>query len=79
MKPTGLSLQKIFKFISLMILVGLLQSCAQLSELANVSKPSLSVVDMNITGLTLQDIELTADIEINNPNNKFIQLHIRYK
>jgi len=74
MKPTGSSPQKVFKIISLMIIVGLLQSCAQLSELANVSKPSLSVVDMNITGLTLQDIELTADIEIINPNNVRIDL-----
>ncbi|MFP8488921.1 LEA type 2 family protein [Gracilimonas sp. Q87] len=46
-----------------------IHSCAQLGEFTDVSKPSLSVVDMNITGLTLQDIELTADVKIDNPNN----------
>lgn len=60
--------------ISLVIILVFIQSCTQLSELANISKPSLSVVDMNITGLTLQDIELTADVEIDNPNNVGIDL-----
>lgn len=60
--------------ISLVIILVFIQSCTQLSELANISKPSLSVVDMNITGLTLQDIELTADVQIDNPNNVGIDL-----
>jgi LEA14-like dessication related protein len=74
MKATGSQFRWTIKLISLVLLLGFIHSCAQISELANISKPSLSVVDMNITGLTLQDIELTADVEINNPNNVGIDL-----
>lgn len=74
MKFNRASTHKLFTFLSFILFLGFLHSCAQLSELANVSKPTLSVVDMNITGLTLQDVELTADIEINNPNSVGIDL-----
>ncbi|MDZ7756433.1 LEA type 2 family protein [Rhodohalobacter sp.] len=73
-KPNPSQYFKVLKIGSLFIFLVFFHSCAQLSELANVSKPSLSVVDMNITGLTLQDIELTADVEIDNPNNVGIDL-----
>ena len=61
-------------YILLIIVVFSFQSCAQLSELSNVSKPQVSVADMNITGLSLSSVELAADIEITNPNAIAIDL-----
>lgn len=69
MKPTAPHYVRTLKIGSLFLFIAFFHSCAQLNELTNISKPSASVVDMNITGLTLQDIELTADIEIDNPNS----------
>lgn len=61
--------------IPLFLSVFLFQSCTQLGELSNVSKPEVSVSDMNVTALSLQSIELTADIEIKNPNNLAVDLN----
>lgn len=58
----------------LLLSLFLLQSCAQLNELSNISKPKVSISDMNVTGLSLQSVELTADVEINNPNNVAVDL-----
>lgn len=60
--------------IHLMISLSLFHSCAQLSELSKVNKPKVYVSDMNVTSLSLQSVELTADIEIENPNNLSIDL-----
>lgn len=59
----------------LLLSLFLFQSCAQLSELSNISKPKVSISDMNVTGLSLQSVELTADVEIDNPNNVTIDLN----
>lgn len=54
--------------------VTIFQSCAQLGELSNVSKPTVSITGMNVTGLSLHAVEITADVEIENPNNIGIDL-----
>lgn len=61
-------------FILIFIAALSFQSCAQLQELSDVSRPQVSITDMNITGLSLSTVELTADIEIANPNNIAIDL-----
>lgn len=60
-----LAIKHLFYIILSLILF---QSCAELQNLANVQKPSISVDDFRITGLSLQDIELTFDLEVDNPN-----------
>ena len=74
MKPAGTQYFKTFKIVSFFIIIAFFHSCAQLNELTNISKPSVSVVDMKITGMTLQDIELTADVEVENPNSVGVDL-----
>lgn len=61
-------------YILLIIAVFTFHSCAQLQELSDVRRPRVSVADMNITGLSLSTVELTADIEIDNPNSIAIDL-----
>lgn len=52
-----------------MLLIALFgASCSQLKEFADIKKPSVSVEDFRVTGLSLQNIELTFDLEIDNPN-----------
>lgn len=74
MKPSGTRLFLPKSFILLIIATLSFHSCAQLQKLSDVSRPQVSVADMNITGLSLSTVELTADIEITNPNNIAIDL-----
>ncbi len=48
--------------------------CAALQDLASVKKPELSVSDVNITDFSLQDVELTFDVDVDNPNQIAINL-----
>lgn len=68
--------KSLLKIASIHLLLGLFlfQSCAQLSELSKVSKPEVSISDMNVTALSLESVELTADVEIENPNNLAVDL-----
>lgn len=45
-----------------------LAGCSELKKLSNVQKPTISVDDFRISGLSLQDVELTFDLQIDNPN-----------
>jgi LEA14-like dessication related protein len=58
-----------------LFLFTFLNSCSALKDLASVQKPTLSVTDVNVSGLSLQDIELTFDIEVENPNPVSIDLN----
>lgn len=49
-------------------------SCAALEDLASVQKPGLSISDVKISGLSLQDIELIFDVEVDNPNPLSVDL-----
>jgi LEA14-like dessication related protein len=42
--------------------------CSELQQLARISKPRLNVAGVRMTGLSLQAIDLTFDIDIDNPN-----------
>ncbi len=53
---------------SLLLILFLLVSCSELKELANAQKPTISVDDFRVSGLSLQDIELTFDLQVDNPN-----------
>lgn len=54
--------------LSLFLLVTTSFSCASLQDLARTQKPTVSIVDFNLTNFSLQDVELTFDMEIDNPN-----------
>lgn len=58
-----------FKISSLLILiVATTFSCASLQNMAKTQKPTVSVVDFNLTNFNLQGVELTFDVEVDNPN-----------
>lgn len=48
--------------------------CTALKDLASVKKPELSVTDVKISDASLKDLELTFDIEVDNPNNLAINV-----
>ncbi len=52
----------------------LVSGCAALQELGSIEKPQLSVSDVNITDFSLQDVELTFDVDVENPNRVGINL-----
>lgn len=49
-------------------------ACSVFNSLSNVKKPDLSIADVSITNLSLKDIELTFDVDINNPNPVAVNL-----
>lgn len=56
------------KSFSFLLLALLFINCAELKKLSNVQKPTISVNDFKVTKLSFQDIELTFDLEVSNPN-----------
>lgn len=54
--------------ITLVVSISFSFSCAVLEDLTKTQKPKLSVVDFKLTDISLQDVELTFDVEIDNPN-----------
>ena len=52
----------------------LLSSCATLQDFASIKKPDLSISSVNITDVSLSDIELTFDVDIDNPNQVAVNL-----
>lgn len=49
--------------------MGLTAGCSTLEDLAgSVQKPELSVTDVRVTDFSFEDIELTYDVQIDNPN-----------
>lgn len=60
---------KVLKIITLnLLLLSVLTSCSELKNLANVQKPVLSLDDFRVSALSLSDIELTFDLQVDNPN-----------
>ena len=61
--------------ILLLLLLMLSTGCSTLQDLADrVQKPRLSVSDMRVSGFNFNEIELTYDITIDNPNALSLQL-----
>jgi LEA14-like dessication related protein len=66
---------KLYKKIPLLALFVLfIASCSALKDLASVQKPKLSVADAKISDASLTDLELTFDVEVDNPNAVSINL-----
>ena len=59
---------KIFFLLALSTLITILFQCAALQEMVNIQKPRVTVNDVRLTGLNLQKIDLTFDVNIQNPN-----------
>lgn len=59
---------------SLLLLALVITSCAELKKLSEVQKPTISIDDFRVTELSLQDIELTFNLGISNPNPVAISL-----
>ncbi|WP_170245556.1 LEA type 2 family protein [Fodinibius salinus] len=58
----------------LIAIILFLSSCQTLEELADVQKPRLSVDDVRVTGFNFNEIELTYNIKIDNPNPVSLQM-----
>lgn len=59
-------------FFGLLITAG---ACTALQDLAgHVQKPSLSVTDMRVTDFSFEELEITYDVMVENPNALSIQL-----
>ena len=66
---------KYYKYPLLFTLFAtLLTSCSTLKDLASIQKPELSVSKVSISDASLRDLELTFDIEVDNPNNVAIKV-----
>ena len=55
-------------FSLILLMLFLIAGCSELKELSNVQKPAVSVADFRISDLSLQDVELTFDLLVDNPN-----------
>ena len=66
------------KFISAILLtctLFLLDGCAALQDLSNsIQKPNLSVENVRISDFDFEELELTYDIKVNNPNALSVQM-----
>ena len=61
--------------ILLLLFITLSSGCSTLQDLANrIQKPKLSVTDMRVSGFNFNEIELTYDITVENPNDLSVQL-----
>lgn len=49
-------------------------SCSALQDLASIKKPTLSISDVQVSEMSLQDLELTFDVDVDNPNAVAINL-----
>jgi LEA14-like dessication related protein len=56
-----------------LILPLLLSSCAVMESL-NVSKPNVSVSDVNITGITFDGVDFAVELQVENPNSVALTL-----
>ncbi|MBN1153472.1 LEA type 2 family protein [candidate division KSB1 bacterium] len=55
-------------FILLSVMITLLLSCAALQEFTNVQKPRLNVSNVRVSDISFEDVLLSFDIDIENPN-----------
>ncbi len=51
-----------------------INGCNALKDLASVKKPELSVADVNISDASFKEIELTFDVEVDNPNSMAVSV-----
>ncbi|HEX6981621.1 MAG TPA: LEA type 2 family protein [Balneolaceae bacterium] len=66
--PSFLSLTVIFALI-------LITGCSALQDIADsIQKPSLSIEDVRVTDFNFQEMELTYDVRIENPNSVAVQM-----
>ncbi|MEQ9090834.1 MAG: LEA type 2 family protein [Balneola sp.] len=66
---------KFFKYLLLITLYATFNTnCSALKDLASIKKPDLSVNDVRISDASLSDLELTFDIEVDNPNAVAVNL-----
>ncbi|MCW9706713.1 LEA type 2 family protein [Fodinibius salsisoli] len=72
---TSTPLLSVKRFIYLFSLVLLIGGCQTIQDLADsIQKPTLSVDDVRVTGFNFQEMQLTYDIKINNPNAASLQM-----
>jgi len=75
LKPCSLSTSKLFYVALFGCALLLLQSCSTLRDLSKtIQKPRLSVQDVRVTGFNFQQIELTYDIKVDNPNGVSLKM-----
>ncbi|MEP1141600.1 MAG: hypothetical protein ABJH44_15385, partial [Balneola sp.] len=60
--------------LSLLIASIFATGCTALKDLASIQKPKITVTDFKISDISLRDIELIFDVEIDNPNAVAINL-----
>ncbi|MDX1637952.1 MAG: LEA type 2 family protein [Balneolaceae bacterium] len=64
-------------YCSLLLITGLLfhSGCSALGDFSrNIQKPNLSVENVRVTGFNFREIELTYDVNVDNPNNLAVDL-----
>lgn len=67
-----------FRGLFLISVLLLLNACSALNEFArNIQKPNVSVENVRVTGFDFQQIELTYDLKVENPNTMSVDL-LRY-
>lgn len=64
----------IFSSVLIITLSLLIAGCSALQEMANVRKPELRVSDVRVSDFSFEDIELTYDVTIDNPNSLAVQM-----
>jgi len=52
----------------LLLILSFFFGCTALKDFASIQKPKISVADFQVSDVSLRDIELTFDIQIDNPN-----------
>jgi LEA14-like dessication related protein len=66
------------KYVSIILLTStllLLDGCAALEDLSNsIQKPQLSVENVRVSDFNFEEIELTYDIKVDNPNALSVQM-----
>lgn len=55
--------------VFLIFMVPLLLSSCKMMESLNVSKPTVSVSDVNVTGITFDGVDFAVEMEVSNPNS----------
>lgn len=56
------------------VFIFITSSCSTIKDLASIKEPSLAVSDVQVSNISLQDIELTFDVDVDNPNAVAINL-----
>ena len=62
----------LFLLFPIIFVIGI--SCSALQDLASIKKPTLSISDVQVSEMSLQDLELTFDVDVDNPNAVAINL-----